>query len=115
MAAAGAATPRSCNAGPMIVQLMTKDAVTGTASPSTATAIAAKNAVRTRTAVGFPASVRAVPTRIEFNCSPSPVRVIIAAITPAAAQTAATANTPCTPVPRARYSRAGVNRCSRSR
>ncbi len=82
----------------MITQLITKEAVTGTARPSTDTASAAKIAVKMRTAVGFSLIERAESTRIEFSCRPRPVRVIIAAMTPAAAHTAATASTPRTPV-----------------
>ena len=76
--------------------------MTGTASPSTETAKAANIAVKINTTVGFSEMNRAVLTRIEFSCRPSPVRVIIAATTPAAAHTAATESTPRTPVANAR-------------
>ena len=82
----------------MITQLITNDAVTGTARPRTETASAANTAVKINTAVGFSVIERAALTRMEFSCRPSPVRVIIAAMTPAAAHTAATERTPRTPV-----------------
>ena len=61
----------------MITQLITNDAVTGTARPSTDTANAANTAVKISTAVGLSEIARALFTRMEFNCRPSPVRVII--------------------------------------
>ena len=65
-----------------MTQLITNEAVTGTASPRIDTASAAKKAVRINTAVGFPEIVRAAFTRMELSCRPSPVLVIIAAMTP---------------------------------
>ncbi len=97
IAAAGAATPRLSSAGPMTTQLMMKHAVTGTARPRTAIAIAAKTAVSVSTAASVGDSASAAVTSRSASCCPSPVLVMVETMMPAAAQTAATGSTERTP------------------
>jgi hypothetical protein len=99
----------------MITQPMMNDAVTGTASPSRHSATAANTTVTASTAVGLSEIAWAPLTSSEAICAPSPVLVVVAVITPAAAHTAATGSTPRTPAASASNSRRGVSQPRRSR
>ena len=92
----------------MITAAMMKEAVTGTASPSSSTARAEKSAVS-----------HSVPpdtsTISELSLKPSPVSVTTATMIPAAAQVAAIGSTARAPAASASHTRRGVIRCSRSR
>ncbi len=101
IAAAASGTPRVMRAGPTMTQLMMNEAVTGTARPSTVTAIAAKMHVKTRTAVGFVEIACAPLTRMSEMTWPSPVFVIVETMMPAAAHTLVTGRTERMPVDRA--------------
>ncbi len=81
----------------MITQPMMNDAVTGIASPSTASATAANTAVSASMSVRLSVIASTPRTSTDENCAPSPVLVVIAVIMPAAAQTATTGSTPRTP------------------
>ena len=95
--------PSVCSAGPMITQEMMNDAVTGTAMPSTAMAIAENTAVSTSTAVGSVASACAARTSRSASVWPSPVFTMTEVMMPAAAHTEATGSTARMPVASARY------------
>jgi hypothetical protein len=99
----------------MITQPMMKLAVTGTARPRMASAMAASTVVRASTAVGLSVIARAPLTSNEASCAPRPVLVVVAVMIPAAAQTAVTGSTPRTPADRAVNSRRGVSQDRRSR
>lgn len=99
----------------MITQPMTKEAVTGTASPSRVSATAASSAVSASTTAGSELTACAPLISSAAACGPRPVLVVVAVMMPAAAQTALTASTPRTPELSAWTSRAGVSRCRRSR
>ena len=74
----------------MMTQLMMNDAVTGTARPRTAIAIAANSAVRISTRSWLGASARAAATSRSARIWPSPVLAMTEVMMPAAAQTAIT-------------------------
>ena len=94
---------------------MMNDAVTGTASPSRITAIAAKNVVNSSIMVGLFDSTSARSTMIPDRSSPRPVIVSTATISPAEAQVAATGRTPDAPLASAANTFGGVIRCFLSR
>src|SRR5688500_3204618 len=100
IAVSGGVTPSVCRAGPMTTQAMRNDAVTGTASPSTAIATAANTAVTTSTPVGLSVMARAAPTSIEARLWPMPVLTMTDVMIPAAAHTDATGSTERTPAAR---------------
>ena len=87
---------------------MMNEAVTGTASPSSSTAIAASSAHRNRLP---PATSMMIPDRLR----PRPVSVTTATMIPAAAQVAATGSTARAPAASASNTRTGVIRCFGSR
>ena len=101
IAAAASGTPRVMSAGPTMTQLMMNEAVTGTASPRTVTATAAKMQVRIRMTVGSFENAWAPLMRMSEMTWPSPVFVIVETMMPAAAHTLVTGRTERMPVDRA--------------
>lgn len=115
MYASGMLTPKVSSAGAMMTAEMMNEAVTGTASPRTDTARAAKMTVTTSSTVGLSPNMPAASTMTEARFRPSPVWVTTATMMPAAAQVATTGSTDLLPSASAVYSRRGVIRCRASR
>ena len=103
IAVAGASTPSVCSAGPITTQEMMKDAVTGTASPSTRIAPAASTAVTTSTTSGLELTASPADTRMSARLCPSPVLTMTDVMMPAAAHTVTIGMTARMPAASARY------------
>src|SRR5689334_14681630 len=97
IAVSAGSTPSVTNAGPITTHEMMNEAVTGTASPSTDTAMAASTAVSIKTTTGSEETAEARSTSDPASACPNPVLVIVDVTTPAAAHTAITGNAERTP------------------